>query len=77
MVQLYRLPNGRVVSLYDHPTFAVVKLCPRCNRMVTKWHEHLTKPKEAITATSLWVRPPAQGASPSAPPPAASSPRPP
>lgn len=56
MGQLYRLPNGKVVELEDHPTFRIVGICPRCARAMTKWHEHLTKKGESIKATSEWVR---------------------
>lgn len=39
--QLYKLPDGRVVKLYDHSTFRPVKMCHKCGRMVSKWHEHI------------------------------------
>lgn len=40
--QLYKLPDGRVVKLYDHSTFRPVKMCHKCGRMVSKWHEHVS-----------------------------------
>lgn len=49
MSRLYRLPNGKVVDLYGHPTFAPVLWCKLCRRMVSKWHEHYDlegKPKD-------------------------------
>lgn len=56
MSQLYRLPNGKIVVLYAHPTLTIAARCPRCSRWATKWHEHLTNPGEKIVAKSLWVK---------------------
>lgn len=34
-----------------------VRFCARCGGYVSKWHEHYTKPKEAVIAQSLWISP--------------------
>ena len=33
-MQLYKLPTGADVSLYDHPMFAPVKWCPKHGQQV-------------------------------------------
>lgn len=41
-------PLGSFQCARDTGQFRPVKFCARCGRMVSKWHEHLTKPGESI-----------------------------
>ena len=41
-------PPGTFQYLRDAGAFRPVVWCDRCGRMVSKWHEHLTKPGEAL-----------------------------
>jgi hypothetical protein len=52
-----RTPKGQVINIHAHPAMARDRVCPRCHCLVTKWHEHLTKEDEHITATSPWIVP--------------------
>jgi hypothetical protein len=41
-------PPGTFQYLRDMGAFRPVKWCQRCNRMVSRWHEHLTEPGKPI-----------------------------
>lgn len=56
MAQLFKLPNGKVVELYNHPLWFPLKHCERCNRQVTRLHEHHTKKGESVLAKSEWMK---------------------
>jgi len=44
-------PPGTLQYLRDRGAFRPVRWCARCGCMVSKWHEHWTKPGEALDAT--------------------------
>ena len=41
-------PPGTFQYLRDVGAFRPVVWCDRCGHMVSKWHEHLTKPGEPL-----------------------------
>ena len=47
-MQLYRLPNGKIIDIRAHPAMVPVKFCPRHNRMASKWHQIWTKLGESL-----------------------------
>lgn len=49
-------PSGKFI-MHGVPA---ARFCKRCGYNVTKWHEHFTNDKkdgDAVTATSLWIKP--------------------